>query len=232
MCVWNTLFPLYNPCCIGTPLLSRTFKSVLPGMFFCCGLLLLTLEACGQHMKEAVFQGIMPSPSTHKYLGSCRVPMCAVQCLPVESNKHFILQRGFSDRSIQGCREPLAFASLTCSTPSHSISIPLSKVEIPTLDPVTTLLLLCPNNPLFGDACTCKEAPPSAGSRPLKGRCPSEPALLRGTFPTDDTATSVCSPSPSVLHPLLFVFLSLKETWQSDSASHCDPSSQGDSSPR
>ena len=36
----------------------------------------MTLEAHSQHSEEAEFQGIMLSPSTHKYLGSCNVPTC------------------------------------------------------------------------------------------------------------------------------------------------------------
>jgi hypothetical protein len=87
--IWNTLFQLYSPCCVGPILLYRAFRSVLPRMPFCCGLLLLTLESCGQHREEAEFQVIMPP--RYKYWGSCSVPTCATQCPPVESNDPFVL---------------------------------------------------------------------------------------------------------------------------------------------
>ena len=60
-------------------------------MLFCCDMLILAMETYGQDREESEFQGIMPSPSTNKYLGSCRFSKCAAQCHPIEPNKPFVL---------------------------------------------------------------------------------------------------------------------------------------------
>ena len=78
--VWKSLFQLYSPCWVGA--LSMVFRSVLPGMLFCCGLLIPPMEACSQHREESEFQLIMPSSFTHKYLGSCSLHMCACSMSP------------------------------------------------------------------------------------------------------------------------------------------------------
>jgi hypothetical protein len=59
--VWKVLFQLCSPYWVGALYLSRAFRSIFPGMLFCCGLLILALEACGQHREESEFQD-MPSP--------------------------------------------------------------------------------------------------------------------------------------------------------------------------
>ncbi|XP_059111777.1 basic salivary proline-rich protein 1-like [Peromyscus eremicus] len=115
-------------------------------------------------------------------------------------------------RGTRGWREPPA-ASLPCPDPA-------------SLHPES------PDLHLRGSPALRRSPPPRPDPAPLKAAAPRSPLSFRGTFPWGDTATSVCARSPSALHPLLFVSLSLREASQSDSAGPWDPSSQGDSSPR
>lgn len=89
-------------------------------------------------------------------------------------------------------------------------------------------------------ASTCPEAPPSVGShpsaKPRPSRSPSlrrpPPHPFRGTVPQYGTAAVGVYQNPSVQHPSVCSSHTMRPPPQSDSAGHCDPSSQRDSSPQ